>query len=96
MAKVRISKEEIEKMLKDQLKVQEVVWKKNGDVEVEIDVDKLKKKKVKIIKETEIIRERYPFYVDPWPYRRWPIWYVNKPSMTGDKYYTLTYSSTKL
>lgn len=46
MAKINISKAEIEKMFKDQLGCSKVTWNKSGNAIVEMDLDKIKKKSV--------------------------------------------------
>lgn len=66
MAKVKISREEIEKMLKDQLRIKEVNWDKKGNAEVEIELQQMTEKK----EETKF----YPIYIRPY-YPVWtPVW----------------------
>lgn len=55
--KCKISKEEIGKMLKDQLRVAEVKWDKKGNAEVEIELQKMTDKPAE--------HHYYPYYVRP-------------------------------
>ena len=78
MSKVKISRKEIEKKLKDQLDCKNINWKDNGDCMVEIDFEQLKKEK-----EKTIIRDPYivPIYREPYrPYG--PYWIWNKTTST--------------
>jgi len=87
MSKVKVSRAEIERMLKDQLDCKNIKWDKDGNCLVDLDFEQLKKGK-EIVK--EIIREPYIY---PVPYKPWYpekyYWTVNKNTMT------LSYSSTK-
>lgn len=87
MAKIKLSKVEIEKMLKDQLGCKAVKWDPKGNAEVELDLDEIKKKE-KIV---EKIIERpcpYPYY---YPYVYWhntpvtntPHWRITTGSQSG-------------
>ena len=58
MSQVKISRNEIEKMLKDQLDCKNISWDKDGNCKVNIDFEDLKKK--------EIIREPYIIPYRPW------------------------------
>ena len=76
MAKLKIKREELEKLLRDTLGVSKVTWDKNGNAEVDIDLDKVKE--VKIVEKEKIIeRDRivYPQVIYPRPY---PI-YIDTP-----------------
>jgi len=53
MAKIKLSRKEIEKMILDQLGCKEVDWNKNGDATLELDMEDLKKKE-------EHIHHHYP------------------------------------
>ena len=82
MVKLKINREDLEKMLRDQLGVEEINWDKNGNAVVEMDLDKIRKKQ-KIIKQ-EIVKEEhhhhhhnyptypYPIYIKPAP-QHWPV-----------------------
>jgi len=85
MSKVKITRKEIEKMLKDQLNCKEIKWDKEGNCNVEIDFEQLKKEKekqIQIIREPCIIPVTVP---QPWTYPRWTI-------NTGSR--TIFYSSS--
>lgn len=87
MAKIQISREEITKMLQDQLEVKEVIWDKNGNAKVELDLNKIKKKE----KECCHYYYTYPTYISSSPtIPKKPYWtYTNKSN-------SLTYTSTLL
>jgi hypothetical protein len=97
MAKVKIDRKEIEKMLKDTLAIDNVEWDSDGGVMIEIDLDKIK------VKEKEVIHEHhyksFPIYIEPYvvkPYNPYPYWYcktiTSGNSITVPK---LQYCSTK-
>lgn len=92
MAKVNIKRAEIEKMMKDQLKINSISWDAKGNATVEMDFEDLKPKEKMI--EKEIIRT-IPVY--PQPYYRWYPWTVIcKSNATSTSGYSLVYSlSTK-
>jgi len=84
MSKIKIEKEEIEKMLREQLGIDEIVWNKDGSVNVELDLEKLKKR--------EVVREEhhhhhypyYPIYIEkPVIQPKYPHWYITCTSETA-------------
>lgn len=83
MVKVKINKEEIESMLKDQLKCEEIVWNEDGSVSVEIELDKIKEMKQSV-------------YVDRIKYVDRPIFYptTNPQLLDRDVRWTISDSST--
>lgn len=82
MAKIKIGKEEIEKMLKDQLRVAEVKWDKKGNAEVEIELQAITEKKEE--------HRYYPIYIKPCQSVWTPMW----TSGTMSSGVILTYSSS--
>jgi hypothetical protein len=70
MAKIELSRKEIEKMIKEQLGCRSVTWDEDGNAMVELDLEALKKKE----KEVEVIKEHH-YHHDSWPY---PI-YIARP-----------------
>lgn len=44
MVKLKINKQEIEKMIMDQFGVDSIKWDKNGNVEIEMDIENINKK----------------------------------------------------
>ena len=88
MAKVKISKSEIEKMLKDQLGCEDIKWDKNGAATVDLDFDEIKK----VEKEEHHHYHSYPIYIKPLKIKpNTPYWYVNTTSgsSTGNLTYNL-------
>ena len=93
MAKIKITKEEIEKMIIDQLNCKNVIWDKNGNANVELDLEEIKK--VELKKEEHIHYHynpwRTPIYtIEPKKKREVPYWTISTTS-SGDY---LTYMST--
>jgi len=97
MAKVKIDKKEIEKMIKDQLQVKEVIWNKDGSCNVEIDIEDLKKKQVTIIKEEHYQHYPYvpiPIYIKPYvpsPYKTVPLRFWSLTTTKTSPIATLSY-----
>ena len=77
MVKLKISREDLDKMLKDQLRVKEVKWGKDGSAEVEMDLEQIKK--------TQVVERPYwyPIYVEK-PVNRpyYPYWTASSSSGT--------------
>jgi hypothetical protein len=88
MAKVNIKRVEIEKMMKDQLKINSISWGKNGNATVEMDFEDLKPKEKIVEKET--IRT-IPVYSQPY-YRWYPWTVICKSNATSTPGYSLVYS----
>lgn len=94
MARVKVRKSEIIKMLKDQLGCKEVKFDKSGNAILEIDFDKIKKRQKKEEHHyyypcpTPIIIEPTPEPINP--YR--PFWVIsNSDTSVGTMDYELTY-----
>ena len=95
MAKIKITKKEIEKMLKDQLDCDKVIWEKDGTVVVELDFNEIKKKKV------EEHHHHYPGYPIYWDKpitipNHTPYWTINTNGIDGSNITdctSLTYNS---
>ncbi len=95
MAKIKISKKEIETMLKDQLNCETVRWDTQGNATVELDLAEIKKKASVVEKEHHHYHDRwtYPIYIKepiPMPY---PIWNITCSS-TSTSSGTLRYCNT--
>ena len=93
MAKIELSRKEIEKMIKDQLGCKSVTWDEDGNALVELNVEELKKREVEVVKEEHHYHDRwpYPIYIGtpvrP-PYH--PYWTVRNVTKTP----RLTYSAS--
>jgi len=85
MAKIKISKKEIEKMLKDQLDCKDVKWDNEGNANVELDLAEIKEK------EKVFIPYTYPIYIDRTPSKPFPYPYWSANSTDG----TINYCSMK-
>jgi len=100
MAKVKIGRGEIEKMLKEQLGIEEVKWDDKGNANVELDLDKLKEKEKVVERVVEHHYNHswryYPVYLTP-PTRPKPYPYWSYTTSNAGKVQsgTLTFQSAK-
>ena len=89
MAKIKITKAEISKMLADQLDVKEVIWDDDGNAEVELDLDKIKKQEQPVT----ISPISYPIYIERSV--RYPYYWTVSTDTKTNTYPTITYCSNK-
>jgi hypothetical protein len=85
MAKIKLSREEIEKLLKEQFGCKIVVWDRNGDANIELDLEEIKKTETKVI-------EEHHHHHEYWP-RPYPIYIGVEPVKKTLPYWTITSTS---
>jgi hypothetical protein len=90
MAKIKLSRKEIEKMIKDQLGCKEVDWDKSGDAQIELDLDEIKKKEITIERHDHY--HSYPVYTSTPTKPYYPYyWGITTNKTSGN---VITYNAT--